>query len=72
MARMERVNSMKRIKQYKGYAIYEQSEKEISSYTNGSTSKYLLFTPDEMEQPSGMRQFEFEADNIQELIDFVG
>ena len=62
---------MKRIKQLKGYTIYEQTEKEIYNSTNGSTCKYLLFTPDEMEQPSGMRNYEFEADNIQELINFI-
>jgi len=62
---------MKKVKTIKLHAIYEQSEKEIQNYTNGSTSKYLLFTPDEMEQPAGMRYYEFEADNIQELVDFV-
>jgi hypothetical protein len=63
---------MKKVKTIKHHAIYEQSEKEIQHNTNGSSSKYLLFTPDEMEQPSGLRYYEFEADNVQELVDFVG
>lgn len=63
---------MKKVKVYKHYTIYEQSEKEIQNNTNGSTCKYLLFTPDEMEQPARLREYEFEADNVQELIDFIG
>lgn len=62
---------MKKVKTVKGYSIFEQTEKEIQKNTNGSTCKYLLFTPDEMEQPSGLRYYEFEADNVQELVDFV-
>jgi hypothetical protein len=63
---------MKKVRTYKGYTIYEQTEKEITDNKNGSTCKYLLFTAEKMEQPSGMRYYEFEADNVQELIDFIG
>ena len=62
---------MKRIKQIKGYVIYQQSEAEIIANTNGSTCKYLLYSPDEMEQPKGFRYYEFEADSVKELEDFV-
>jgi hypothetical protein len=63
---------MKRVKTHKGYVIYEQSNKEIEQNIHGSSCKYLLYTPDEMEQPAGMRYFDFEADNVSELIDFIG
>ena len=62
---------MKRIKQIKCYVIYQQTEKEIADNTNGSTCKYLLYTPDEMEQPKRCRYYEFEADSVEELEDFV-
>jgi len=34
-------------------------------------SRYVLITREEMEYQSNMREIEFEADSIQELIDFV-
>ena len=63
---------MKLVQKHKGYGIYEQTEKEILNRDNGTSCKYLLFSPDEMEQPKALRFPEFEADNIQELIEFVG
>ena len=62
---------MKRIKSIKGYVIYEQTEAEINQNANGSTCKYLLYSPDEREQPKGFRYYEFEADSVKELEDFV-
>ena len=62
---------MKKIKMYKNYGVFEQTEKEIKNNDNHSSCKYLLITPEEMEQPSGFRDIEFDADNIQELIDFI-
>jgi hypothetical protein len=53
---------MKKIKQYKGFKIYEATKPT-------EDSKYYLFAPDE--SPSTFSSPEWESDNLQELIDFV-
>jgi len=60
---------MKKVKMFKMFGIYEQTEKEMKD--NNSTSKYILFTPEEMEYSPKLREIEFESDSIKELEDFV-
>lgn len=60
--------SMKRIRSIGNYVICQTS---VSDKKNLCTSDYLLITKEEMQYSPQMREIEFEADNIQELIDFV-
>lgn len=59
---------MKKLKVVSGYVICELSDREMVN--RNISSKYVLITKNEMEYVSSLREIEFEADNIQELIDF--
>lgn len=61
---------MKKIRNIKKYVICELSAADKKN--RNMTSAYALISKDEMEYDSDMRDIEFYADNIQELIDFIG
>jgi hypothetical protein len=59
---------MKIERKVKGYVIAKLSEKEQEQYG----FLYHLYTVDEYSYGNGYRTHEFEADTIDELIDFIG
>lgn len=56
---------MKRVKSVNTLTIFELSDKEMID--RNITSRYVLFTKEEMEQPSSVRTIEWEADSVEEL-----
>lgn len=54
---------MKRIKKFQGWSIYENFEKDEKEY------KYSAYLPDQ--SPLTLDDPEWEADNLQEILDFI-
>lgn len=60
---------MKKVKQVKGFGIYEASEKEQKEQ---NISKFVVFTPDEMElHDTRMMTPDWDCETLQEAVDFV-
>lgn len=56
------VTSMRNVRQYKGFVIATESKRE---------GYFYVFTTEEYEYGNGCRYHEWEAQNIQECIDFI-
>lgn len=62
---------MKKIKTHKGFSIYQRTQKEIdkAEKENCLVSEFEIYLPDE--SPAELCSPEWEADSLQECIDFL-
>lgn len=62
---------MKKVKQYKGFSIYQRTQKELDKAVkeNCLVSEFEIYLPDE--NPAELCSPEWEADSLRECIDFL-
>lgn len=62
---------MKKVKQHKGFSIYQRSQKELDKAVKEKllVSEFEIYLPDE--SPAELCSPEWEADSLKECIDFL-
>lgn len=59
---MTKTGTERKIKCYKGYVI---------AFAEGEEIKWRMYTKDEWDYGKGLRSFEWEADSMREIMDFI-